>query len=165
MTQTTLSRYEAPSTYLYHYWIYGIDCQPQGPSSAIRQRRDSNCASLRVPLQHRILHQSRRTSATRLRLSTCRANTPRWKTITTTTHRPCDARRGEPWVPRYGVAMGRWQRSGTASSFARSQRAPITELLATTGDPIGMFEYASDACWRPLPSSADRQGLTYITSP
>jgi hypothetical protein len=163
MTQATLSRYEAESAYLYHSWIYGIDSQPQGPSNASRQRRDSNCALLRVPPQRRILHELWRTSATGLRLSTYTAIGPRWRANTTTTPRPCDARRGESWVPRDGVAMGQWQR-GTASSFTQSHKAPMTELLTTMSDPIRVFEYASDAPWRPPPSSADRQGLAYITS-
>jgi DDB1- and CUL4-associated factor 7 len=43
-----------------------------------------------------------------------------------------------------------WQPS-TASSFAWSQKAPMTELLATTGDSLRVFEYTSDA---PLASSS-----------
>jgi hypothetical protein len=43
-----------------------------------------------------------------------------------------------------------WQPS-TASSFAWAQKAPMTELLATTGDSLRIFEYTSDA---PLTSSS-----------
>jgi len=50
----------------------------------------------------------------------------------------------------YPATALQWQPS-TASSFAWSQKAPMTELLATTGDSLRVFEYTSDA---PLATSS-----------
>jgi len=50
----------------------------------------------------------------------------------------------------YPATALHWQPS-TASSFAWSQKAPMTELLATTGDSLRVFEYTSDA---PIASSS-----------
>ena len=50
----------------------------------------------------------------------------------------------------YPATALHWQ-PGTASSFAWSQKAPLTELLATTGDSLRVFEYTSDA---PIASSS-----------
>ena len=50
----------------------------------------------------------------------------------------------------YPATALQWQPS-TASSFAWSQKAPMTELLATTGDSLRIFEYTSDA---PIASSS-----------
>lgn len=50
----------------------------------------------------------------------------------------------------YPATALQWQ-PGSASSFAWSQKSPTTELLATTGDSLRVFEYTSDA---PLASSS-----------
>ena len=50
----------------------------------------------------------------------------------------------------YPATALQWQ-PGTSSSFAWSQKSPTTELLATTGDSLRVFEYTSDA---PLASSS-----------
>ena len=50
----------------------------------------------------------------------------------------------------YPATALQWQPS-SASSFAWSQKSPTTELLATTGDSLRVFEYTSDA---PLASSS-----------
>ena len=50
----------------------------------------------------------------------------------------------------YPATALQWQPS-SASSFGWSQKSPTTELLATTGDSLRVFEYTSDA---PLTSSS-----------
>jgi len=44
----------------------------------------------------------------------------------------------------YPATALQWQ-PANASNFAWSQKAPMTELLATTGDSLRVFEYTSDA--------------------
>lgn len=50
----------------------------------------------------------------------------------------CEAYHGYP------ATSLQWQ-PPTAQSFPWSQKSPATELLATTGDALRVFEYSSDA--------------------
>lgn len=50
----------------------------------------------------------------------------------------CEAYHGYP------ATSLQWQ-PASAQSFAWSQKSPATELLATTGDALRVFEYSSDA--------------------
>jgi WD repeat-containing protein 68 len=151
MTQTTLLQYEAPCTYYLCYELFGVDNhrQLQGPVYAIdwwkspapgQQLRPRSAFRLGIgsfteDFRNRIAVVGLQDD--RVLVEDDYGDYPDFVTLVEVNH-------------GYPATALQWQPS-TASSFAWSQKAPMTELLATTGDSLRIFEYTSDA---PIASSS-----------
>ena len=152
MTQTTLLQYEAPCAYLYlpsspinitavpfiSGPVYAIDwCKSPAPGQQLRPRSAFRLgiASFAEDFRNRIAVVGLQDD--RVLVEDDYGDYPDFVTLVEVNH-------------GYPATALQWQ-PGTASSFAWSQKSPTTELLATTGDSLRVFEYTSDA---PLTSSS-----------
>lgn len=126
MTQTTLLQYEAP-------WpVYSIDwCKSPAPGQQLRPRSAFRLgiASFTEDFRNRIAVVGLQDD--RVLVEDDYGDYPDFVTLVEVSH-------------GYPATALQWQ-PATASSFAWSQKAPMTELLATTGDSLRVFEYTSDA--------------------
>ncbi|KAI9437571.1 WD40-repeat-containing domain protein [Lactarius indigo] len=132
MTQTTLLQYEAP-------WpVHAIDwCKSPAPGQQLRPRSAFRLgiASFAEDFRNRIAVVGLQDD--RVLVEDDYGDYPDFVTLVEVNH-------------GYPATALQWQ-PGSASSFAWSQKSPTTELLATTGDSLRVFEYTSDA---PLASSS-----------
>ncbi|GBE81591.1 WD40 repeat-like protein [Sparassis latifolia] len=125
MTQTTLLQYEAP-------WpVYALDwCKTPAPGQQLRPR-----SAFRLGLaSHTEDYRNRIAIAglqdERVLVEDDYTEYPDFVTLVEANH-------------GYPVTSLQWQ-PATAPSFAWSQKAATTELLATTGDALRIWEYTSD---------------------
>ncbi|KAJ3773400.1 WD40 repeat-like protein [Lentinula raphanica] len=126
MTQTTLLQYEAP-------WpVYAMDwCKTSSPKEQMRPR-----SSFRLGIGSFLENFSNRIAIVglddeRILIEDEYSDYPDFVTL-------CDAPHGYP------VTSLQWQ-PASATSYQWSQKSPTTELMATTGDALRLWEYSADA--------------------
>ncbi|OBZ66987.1 DDB1- and CUL4-associated factor 7 [Grifola frondosa] len=126
MTQTTTLQYEAP-------WpVFALDwCKSSAPGQQLRPRSAFRLgiASHTEDYRNRIAIVGLQDE--RVLVEDDYTEYPDFVTLVEAQH-------------GYPATSLQWQPS-TAASFAWSQKAPTTELLATTGDALRVWEYTSDA--------------------
>jgi DDB1- and CUL4-associated factor 7 len=126
MAQTTYLQYEAP-------WpVYALDwCKTAGPGGQVRPR-----SSFRLGVGSFAENFSNRIAVVGLRdehvlFEEDYTDYPDFVTL-------CDAHHGYP------VTSLQWQ-PASALSYQWTQKSPATELLATTGDALRLWEYSADS--------------------
>ncbi|KAI0062828.1 WD40 repeat-like protein [Artomyces pyxidatus] len=126
MTQTTLLQYEAP-------WpVHALDwCKSPAPGQQLRPRSAFRLgiSSFTEDYRNRIAVVGLQDE--RVLVEDDYGDYPDFVTL-------CEANHGYP------ATCLQWQPS-TASSYAWAQKAATTELMATTGDALRLWEYSSDA--------------------
>ncbi|KZT10604.1 WD40 repeat-like protein [Laetiporus sulphureus 93-53] len=134
MTQTTLLQYEAP-------WpVYALDwCKTSSPGQQLRPRSAFRLAiaSLTEDSRNRIAIVGLQDE--RVLVEDDYTDYPDFVTLAEASHGPGFPATALQWQP------------ASAASFAWNQKAQTSELLATTGDYLRIWEYSSDV---PPPASA-----------